>query len=65
MAVLAGAILSALGLVLGFGAMFAGIEDYARFGLALVPLGFVIMLSGTVASHLHAPRREYRMPDDE
>ena len=51
-AVYTGIILIALGLILGFGMMFGNNDGQAETWLSIVPLGFVILLAGTVASQL-------------
>ena len=47
-----GVVLIALGLILGFGMMFGDNDGQAETWLSIVPLGFVILLAGTVASQL-------------
>jgi len=54
--VLAGAALSAVGLVVGFGALYLDADGLAVSLLGLVPFGFVLLLTGTVISQLHRPR---------
>ena len=51
-AVLVGIVLTIAGLVIGFSNMFADEDQKAIEWLGLVPLGFVVMLAGTVASQL-------------
>ena len=55
-AVIVGIALIVAGLVIGFGAMFMGEDQQAVDWLALVPLGFVVMLAGTVSSQLTKPK---------
>jgi len=45
-----GIFLSVIGLILGFLAMFTGMDKYAVILLNVIPIGFVLMLVGTVAS---------------
>lgn len=45
-----GIFLSVLGLTLGFIAMFTGLDKHAVVLLNVIPIGFVLMLAGTVAS---------------
>lgn len=53
-----GIILTALGLLLGFGLMFAGYDqDLAMLFLSLVPFGFLFLFSGLVATLLSDGRR--------
>ncbi len=57
-AVYVGIALTATGLLIGFGAMFVGKDDLAVTWLSTIPVGFVIMLAGTVASQLSGSRDE-------
>jgi len=50
--VYAGAILVAIGLIGGFTALFRDADSLAVNLLTLVPLGFVLLLAGTVISQL-------------
>ncbi len=50
--VYAGAILVAIGLIGGFTALFRDADSLAVNLLNLVPLGFVLLLAGTVISQL-------------
>ncbi len=54
--VLAGAALSGVGLAAGFGALFLDAHGAAVELLGMVPIGFVLLLTGTVISQLHRPR---------
>ncbi len=51
-----GGALTALGLIIGFGAMFMDHDDYAKLFIGLVPVGFVLLLTGTVTTLLSTPR---------
>lgn len=50
--VFAGIALVAIGLVLGFGAMFLAPDSVLVKAIALVPIGFVALLTGTVVALL-------------
>ena len=54
-AVFAGIALIASGLIIGFGVMFTKADSDAVNWLGLVPLGFVILLAGTVITQLTRP----------
>jgi len=53
--VYAGVILVAIGLIGGFTALFRDADSLAVNLLNLVPLGFVLLLTGTVISQLSGP----------
>ena len=55
-----GIILTAIGLIIGFTAMFMDYDDYAKMFLGLVPIGFVLLLVGTVSSQLSSPRDKFK-----
>ena len=44
------------GLVVGFGAMFMDYDNQAKVLIGLVPIGFVLLLAGTVATQLTPPK---------
>ena len=48
-----GAVLTGVGLVGGFGAMFSGADGIAKLLLAAVPLGFVLGFAGIVTTLLY------------
>jgi len=50
-----GIALIAVGLIIGFAAMFMDYDDQAKQLIALVPIGFVLLLAGTVATQLAPP----------
>lgn len=50
--VVVGGLLTAIGLLGGFGFMFAGSDDIAKPLLATVPLGFVVGFAGLVTTLL-------------
>lgn len=52
-AVYLGALLTAAGLIVGFAAMFTSADSAAVNWLGIIPVGFMVMLLGTVISHLH------------
>ena len=57
-AVYIGIFLSAIGFVLGFTAMFTGMDKQAVILLNIIPVGFVLMLAGTVASQLSGENKD-------
>ena len=48
----AGVVLTAVGLIAGFGLMFAGEDDAAKAFLASVPIGFLLGFTGLVTQLL-------------
>ncbi len=52
----AGLFLSILGVVAGFGLMFAEIDNWAKFFFVLVPLGFLFLFAGLTTGLLFGPR---------
>ena len=50
-----GLALGAIGLIGGFGLMFAGSETWAKPLIAMVPIGFLLMFTGVVTTLLHSP----------
>jgi len=55
-AIYIGIALVAVGLIVGFTFMFRGNDDQAKFLIGLVPIGFVLLLAGTVTTLLRSPR---------
>ena len=55
-----GIILTAIGLIIGFTAMFMDADDVAKMFLGLVPIGFVLLLVGTVSSQLSSRRDKFK-----
>ena len=55
-----GILLTAIGLIIGFTAMFMDHDDFAKMFLGLVPIGFVLLLAGTVTSQLSSPRNKLK-----
>ena len=51
-----GLVLTLIGLVFGFGLMFAGQDDWAKFFLMIVPFGFLVLFAGLSTVVLFAPR---------
>jgi len=51
-----GIALVAMGLIVGFTAMFMDYDNLAKMLIGLVPIGFVLLLAGTVATQLSPPR---------
>ena len=58
-AVYLGILMIAAGLIIGFGAMFRNADGNAIMWLGVVPVGFLVLLVGTVISQL------YRREDDD
>lgn len=54
-AVWLGIFLTAVGVIGGFGAMFADYDDLAMILLTAVPFGFVILFAGVVSTLLSSP----------
>jgi len=50
-----GLVLCAIGLVGGFGLMFAGGDAWAKPLIAMVPIGFLLVFNGVVTTLLHSP----------
>jgi hypothetical protein len=50
-----GLVLGAIGLIGGFGLMFAGSDVWAKPLIAMVPIGFLLMFTGVVTTLLHSP----------
>ena len=63
-AVLAGILLVTIGMVVGFTAMFQDADDIAITALGLIPLGFIALLAGTVATQLSKPADDESRPMD-
>ena len=57
-AVFVGIVMIALGFIIGFTAMFMDADRQAVVWLGIIPLGFVVMLAGTVTSQLTRPKDE-------
>ena len=57
-AIYAGIFLVAIGMVVGFIAMFRDADDIAITALGLIPLGFIALLAGTVATQLSQPAND-------
>jgi hypothetical protein len=55
--IIAGIVLTVVAVVLGFGTLFRGVEDWARFFLSLIPFGFLVTFTGLVTVLLVGPRR--------
>jgi uncharacterized membrane protein len=51
-----GIALTAIGLIVGFTAMFMDRDDLAKMLIGMIPVGFVLMLAGTVTTQLSAPK---------
>ena len=64
-AVWLGIVLIAVGLIVGFTAMFADSDSVAVNTLGLVPLGFVALLAGTVMTQLSGTSKNHYPDSDE
>jgi hypothetical protein len=51
-----GLFLTILGIVFGFGFMFAEADEWAKFFFMVVPLGFLLLFAGLSTGLLFAPR---------
>ena len=51
-----GILLIACGIIIGFAAMFSDADSQAVNWLGMVPIGFILMLAGTVATQLSRPK---------
>ncbi|MEN9503078.1 MAG: hypothetical protein RI964_2363 [Pseudomonadota bacterium] len=51
-----GLVLTIIGLIFGFGFMFAGNDELAKTFLMVVPLGFLILFAGLSTIILFSPR---------
>ena len=54
--VILGLVLTVVGLVCGFGFMFADKDDLAQFFLMIVPVGFLILFAGLSTVVMFSPR---------
>ncbi len=50
-----GLVLGIIGLLGGFGMMFAGSDNWAKPMIAMVPIGFLLVFNGVVTTLLHSP----------
>ena len=55
-AVYLGILLIAAGMIVGFTAMFEDADSSAVRWLGVIPIGFLVLLVGTVISQLHRPK---------
>lgn len=51
-----GAVLTAVGLIVGFGLLFTGHKESALSGLSLAPIGFILGFAGLVIVVMMEPR---------
>jgi len=58
-----GIALVAIGLIVGFTAMLLDNDNLAKVFIGLVPIGFILLLTGTVASQLSAPTANKDEPE--
>jgi len=59
-----GIALTAIGLIVGFSAMFTDSDNLAKVFIGLVPVGFVLLLAGTVATQLSTPKADKQHKPD-
>ncbi len=52
-----GIALIVIGMIVGFTAMFMDSDNLAKIFIGLVPIGFVLLLTGTVMTQLSAPNQ--------
>jgi len=52
-----GIALTVIGMIIGFTAMFMDADNLAKVFIGLVPIGFVLLLTGTVMTQLSAPNQ--------
>ena len=52
-----GIALTVIGMIVGFTAMFMDSDNLAKIFIGLVPIGFVLLLTGTVMTQLSAPNQ--------
>jgi len=62
-AVYLGILLIATGIMVGFGAMWLDADGQAINWLGIIPVGFVVLLLGTVMTQLSGPRKDDHRPD--
>ena len=55
--IIAGIVLTVIALIMGFGAMFREVEEWAKFFLSLIPIGFLVTFTGLVTVLMIGPRR--------
>jgi len=53
-----GIALTVIGMIVGFTAMYMDSDNLAKVFIGLVPIGFVLLLTGTVATQLSTPRTD-------
>ena len=61
-AVYLGIVLIVIGLFVGFSAIYMDSDGYAIKWLGVIPLGFVLLLLGTVMTQLSHPEKEREPP---
>ena len=59
-----GIALTVIGMIVGFTAMFMDSDNLAKVFIGLVPIGFVLLLAGTVATQLSAPKSNNKSEPD-
>jgi len=55
--IIAGIILTVIAMGLGFSAMFREDEEWAKFFLSMIPIGFLLTFTGLVTVLLTGPRK--------
>ncbi|PID45218.1 MAG: hypothetical protein CSB47_09550 [Proteobacteria bacterium] len=61
--VILGFILTVVGLIAGFGLMFKGVDDWAKFFLMIVPIGFMVGFAGFTATLMSSPEKRRKFDD--
>ncbi|MCG5501228.1 hypothetical protein [Ectothiorhodospira lacustris] len=56
--VVVGALLTLVGMIVGFGSMFSGADELAKYFLSLVPLGVLTVFTGLVTVVLTEQKQE-------
>ena len=62
-AVYLGILLITAGILVGFGAMWLGADGQAINWLGIIPIGFIVLLVGTVLTQLSTPDKDKHRPD--
>ena len=58
-----GFVITLIGLVVGFGLMFFGSSEWAKFFLMIVPIGFMVGFAGLTTSLMNSPDSRDRFDD--
>ncbi len=62
-AIYIGIALVVIGLIVGFTTMFMDKDNLAKMFIGLVPIGFILLLTGTVTTQLSAPTANKDKPE--